>query len=497
MTRSPAEIELSLCYASSKARKVDQSAVQGLATSIAECGLLQPITVRRARKSRSGTMIDAYEVIVGLHRVMAFRRLQRDTIPAIVLEVDDLHAELMLIDENLYRNDLTPAERALAQARRKAIYQQLHPETKNHAAGNGRTKAELVGQDGQATDRTSPAPRYDEAAADATGHSERTIRRDVTRGEALGDAALAKVARTSLDKGEELDALAKLPPDQREKLIGRAAKGEEVSARKLLVNGARAVMGSRSEPEDSLDFFATPPWATRALIEHVFAKLERRGHCKWQNAWEPACGEGHIAGPLREYFKNVFLSDIHDYGHNDLTVDFLKAEPRPVDWIITNPPFRDVGEAFVLNALRLAGTGAAMFMRVQWLDSIGRYERIFRDRPPTMIAFFAERVPLCKGTWDPNGSTATAYIWLVWIKGAEPRAPFWIPPGCKESLTRKDDKTRFPTKLLKPSIDAGPFPDADIEQDATADEVVLEIPSFLNRSADNIPTFARDAGRLP
>jgi ParB/RepB/Spo0J family partition protein len=484
MMQPTIEIELQLCRPSPKARQIDKVAVGSLASSVAECGLLTPITVRRAQISSSGSR-DGFEVIAGLHRVEAFRRLQRETIPAIILEVDDLHAELMLIDENLYRNDLTPAERASAQARRKAIYQQLHPETKNHAAGNGRTKTELVGQAGQATDGPTPAPRYDEAAADATGHSERTIRRDVTRGEALGEDALAKVARTSLDKGEELDALAKLPTEQREKLINRAAKGEEVSARNLLVNGARAVMGSRSEPEDSLDFFATPPWATRALIEHVFTKLERRGHCKWQNAWEPACGEGHIAGPLREYFKNVVASDIHDYGHNDFTVDFLKAEARPVDWIITNPPFGDVGEAFVLNALRLAGTGVAMFMRVQWLDSIGRYERIFRDRPPTMIAFFAERVPLCQGTWDPNGSTATAYIWLVWIKGAKPRAPFWIPPGCKEKLTRADDRTRFPTKVLKPSIETGSVPDASTEH-GMVDDVVLDIPSFLKLSAGTV-----------
>ncbi len=30
------------------------------------------------------------------------------------------------------------------------------------------------------------------------------------------------------------------------------------------INGARAIMGSRQEPDDSLDYFPTPPWATRA-----------------------------------------------------------------------------------------------------------------------------------------------------------------------------------------------------------------------------------------
>jgi ParB/RepB/Spo0J family partition protein len=216
-------IDLQLCSASPRARPVDEAAVKSLAASIAEVGLLTPITVRKVGKSRAGQMTDVFEVIAGMHRVKAFRYLQRETIPAIVLEADDLHAELMLIDENLCRNDLSPAERASAQARRKAIYQELHPETKNHAAGHGRTKAELVRQVGEANE---PAPRYDEAAAEATGQSERTIQRDVHRGEALGEDALAKVARTSLDKGEELDALAKLQPERRDALIDRAAHGE-------------------------------------------------------------------------------------------------------------------------------------------------------------------------------------------------------------------------------------------------------------------------------
>lgn len=230
MRHEAVEVDLQLCYASPKARGIDAKSVNALADSISEFGLLQPITVRRVEKSRAGQMSAAFEVIAGMHRVKAFRKLGRATIPAFVQDMDDLHAELALIDENLCRNDLTPAERASAQARRKAIYQQLHPETKRGAAGGAATKAnsgQAVGQVGQ---EPTP-PRFDEAAADATGQSERSIRRDVTRGEVLGEDALAKVARTSLDKGEELDALAKLSPEVRDSLILRAASGEVVSAK--------------------------------------------------------------------------------------------------------------------------------------------------------------------------------------------------------------------------------------------------------------------------
>jgi len=207
--------------------------------------------------------------------------------------------------------------------------------------------------------------------------------------------------------------------------------------------GSRAIMSSRIEPPDSLDFFPTPPWATRALMECVLPHLGI-GHV--DDVWEPACGEGHIAEVLREYARGaVIATDIHAYGYGQAPLDFLGDLPPHMgaDWIITNPPFGDVTEDFVLKADRLARVGFAMFVRLQWLESVGRYEAIFRDNPPTLIAFFAERAPLCKGEWNPKGSTATAYIWLVWVKGQQPRAPFWIPPKRREALTRVDDAEIF------------------------------------------------------
>lgn len=216
--------------------------------------------------------------------------------------------------------------------------------------------------------------------------------------------------------------------------------------------GARSIMSSRQEPDDSLDYFPTPPWATRAFMEHVFP-LVRDPRRVLNSAWDPACGEGHITEVLQEYWGTVTGTDICDYSSPDGGfppawsghIDFINHEIHvpPHDWIITNPPFGDKTEAFVLRALELARIGVAVFVRLQWLETIGRYETIFRDHPPTVIAFFAERVNLCKGRWDPEGSTATAYIWLVWVKGRQPRAPFWIPPGQREALTRPDDEARF------------------------------------------------------
>jgi hypothetical protein len=37
----------------------------------------------------------------------------------------------------------------------------------------------------------------------------------------------------------------------------------------LTARGFTAVMAQRREPPDALDYFPTPPWATRALFRHV------------------------------------------------------------------------------------------------------------------------------------------------------------------------------------------------------------------------------------
>lgn len=61
--------------------------------------------------------------------------------------------------------------------------------------------------------------------------SKTAVARDTTRAKALG-ADLQRVRGTTLDRGAELDALAKMPRDKREQVIRRAETGAAVSARK-------------------------------------------------------------------------------------------------------------------------------------------------------------------------------------------------------------------------------------------------------------------------
>jgi ParB-like chromosome segregation protein Spo0J len=58
----------------------------------------------------------------GNHRYEAARSLGWTEIDAVISDFDDLDAELMMIDENLCRAELSAADRARYAARRRAIY---------------------------------------------------------------------------------------------------------------------------------------------------------------------------------------------------------------------------------------------------------------------------------------------------------------------------------------------------------------------------------------
>jgi hypothetical protein len=54
----------------------------------------------------------------------------------------------------------------------------------------------------------------------------------------------------------------------------------------MVQNRSHAVMAQRVEAQDSRDDFPTPPWATRALCEHIILS---KGDLAIQSCLEPAC----------------------------------------------------------------------------------------------------------------------------------------------------------------------------------------------------------------
>lgn len=204
-----------------------------------------------------------------------------------------------------------------------------------------------------------------------------------------------------------------------------------------------AVM-ARRRTADGLQLFPTPPWATRAPIEQ---ELLPRGYFRrGMSCWDPCCGLGHMVMPLREYSSQVLASDVHDWGFGDrhgLDFTFAQADdaPWPIDWVFANPPFT-LAETFLDRALRLARVGVALFVRLQWLEGGERCRNIWSgSNRPHLIMPFAERVACIEGVWDPEASSATAYMWVVWMRDY-PR-PGWplhhIRPGAASRYSKLAD----------------------------------------------------------
>jgi len=107
------EIEISSIEANPNQprREFDEQALQELADSIKELGIIQPITLRKTDENK-------YQIIAGERRFRASQLAGKSTIPAYILDANDENTMEMALIENIQREDLNAMEIALA-------YQQL------------------------------------------------------------------------------------------------------------------------------------------------------------------------------------------------------------------------------------------------------------------------------------------------------------------------------------------------------------------------------------
>lgn len=91
--------------------RFDDEAINSLALSIREVGILQPIVVRRA--------VGGYELIAGERRLRAARHAGLATVPVVVRDTEDTDTLREALIENIHREDLGPIE--LAEAFRQLL----------------------------------------------------------------------------------------------------------------------------------------------------------------------------------------------------------------------------------------------------------------------------------------------------------------------------------------------------------------------------------------
>ena len=172
------------------------------------------------------------------------------------------------------------------------------------------------------------------------------------------------------------------------------------------------------------DFYATSPEAIDLLKKKIDLPKQ---------ILEPACGSGCLSERLIELGHEVKSYDLIDRGYSEVQDFFTMTEP-PFEGdfaIVTNPPY-SVVTPWVLHSLELVPEGSlvCLFLKTTFLESKGRYEKIFRNYPPHRVLQCIERVLCAKNadfTTRKKEGSAVSYAWFVWKKNVnEPTILDWI-----------------------------------------------------------------------
>lgn len=174
---------------------------------------------------------------------------------------------------------------------------------------------------------------------------------------------------------------------------------------------------------EALDYYATPTKEVVNILETIGNFPQRA------TILEPCAGGGHMLEGIIEYMKNnnknweITATDIKKRCENNniLTGDEFNFidDNYPisdVDFIIMNPPFSII-EPFTIRALEIAKKGVIMLARLQYLEGQGRYEKIFKNNPPSDVYIYVDRISCYKnGDTSIKEASAQAYAWFYWNK---------------------------------------------------------------------------------
>ena len=172
----------------------------------------------------------------------------------------------------------------------------------------------------------------------------------------------------------------------------------------VAISDTKAALSERKN-----DLYESPPEAVRALLKAEMLP---------DMIWEPACGPGSIVRVLRASGRQVYATDLVDYGTTDQDSagwDFLSERQLPigVQAIVTNPPFKNAAE-FVAHALDLCPR-VVMLLRLAFIES-ARRAPILDGGHLARVHVFRNRLPMMhRDGWNgPKVSNPTAFAWFVW-----------------------------------------------------------------------------------
>jgi hypothetical protein len=186
-----------------------------------------------------------------------------------------------------------------------------------------------------------------------------------------------------------------------------------------MLSGTNLSNSSVTNERNNADFYSTPPEAVEALL--AFLPIPKRF-----TIWEPACGQGYISEKLIELGYQVESTDLFDHGYKKAKwpLDFLAAERKRGDIVITNPPFA-YAEDFIRHAARLDLEGFAFLLKSQFWHARRRLS-LFEEIRPDWILPLTWRLDFCFGT--RGGAPTMDCLWAIWLGGKDQRVSTLYQP---------------------------------------------------------------------
>ena len=163
---------------------------------------------------------------------------------------------------------------------------------------------------------------------------------------------------------------------------------------------------SGRKKSDWIDFYQTPQWVTKKLLDNI--------SLSW-TILEPASGSWAISKVLEAYGYNVQSQDIRtdERVYWVRWVSIFDCSDK-YDTIITNPPYF-CAKDFILKSLELSDN-VIMLLKLQFLESADRYN-FFKNTPLKKVYVICKRVTMYPdGEPEPKNSWTIAYAWYIWDK---------------------------------------------------------------------------------
>lgn len=238
-------IPLDVIFDGDRLRDVEPAWVATLAASFDNGGEPPPIVVRRPEADEG--IEHEFALVIGGHRVAAFRQLGRPTILAEIRTISRLQARLAEIEENLYRHELNPLDRGLFFREHKRVWNELYPEAAHGGDRKSQKSKDKIKWQGLPLD----PKRFTADAAERTGMSERTIRSAIALVEALTPETITLLRGTAIARNAaELQRIAAEPADRQLEISRLLRDGKAETVAKAKIASGTAPTGEGDLQED-------------------------------------------------------------------------------------------------------------------------------------------------------------------------------------------------------------------------------------------------------